>query len=131
MCDIQTKFEKSIPAFSNLVAVAKRMVAGGKLLGIPLVATEQYPQGLGSTVEELKDSYVVTLTKNSFSMITPEMNDILATHSKRTSAVLFGLETQVCIQQTALDLLERGYNVFLVADGVASRMPMDRQYAIE
>eukprot|EP00123_Amoebidium_parasiticum_P019617 comp27894_c0_seq1/m.47183 comp27894_c0_seq1/g.47183 ORF comp27894_c0_seq1/g.47183 comp27894_c0_seq1/m.47183 type:complete len:193 (-) comp27894_c0_seq1:626-1204(-) len=131
LCDIQTKFQSAIRGFPQLLAVAKRLMDAAKLLDVPVVATEQYPQGLGPLVDDLKDPHVQIFSKVTFSMVTPEMESYLKANPARNAVVLFGLETHVCVQQTALDLLSRGYQVHLLADGVSSRTKQDRECAIE
>jgi isochorismate hydrolase len=64
-------------------------------------------------------------------MVVPEVEKIIDSDPARNSVVLFGIETQVCVQQTTLDLLERGYNVHIVADGCSSRSQVDRLFAFE
>jgi len=85
-------------------------------------------------VNSLTESGKATVfEKTRFSMCTDEVLAHLGTEkmASRKSAVIFGVETHVCVQQTVLDLLERDYTVHVVADGVSSQRPMDRDVAIE
>ncbi|KXJ26844.1 isochorismatase domain-containing protein 2 [Exaiptasia diaphana] len=133
LCDMQEKFRPSIRYFPEIIKVAQRMVTAGNILKIPILATEQYPKGLGNTVNEIDTSAFKDkiFTKTVFSMVTPEVDEELKKMTNVKSLVLFGIETQVCIMQTALDLLERNYEVHILADGVSSRTMVERMYAID
>lgn len=125
-----------------------------KILEIPLVVTEQYPQGLGKTVGEIDIQHAVcTAAKTKFSMIVPETEDVLKTicNGQLKCAVLFGVEVltilkfvvlsslfnclylqaHVCVEQTAMDLSSRGIKVHIVADATTSRSQEDRLLAFE
>uniref|UniRef100_A0A8C4QQ64 Isochorismatase domain-containing protein 1 n=1 Tax=Eptatretus burgeri TaxID=7764 RepID=A0A8C4QQ64_EPTBU len=131
-CDMQERFRPAVKHFADITAVAQRLLRGAAVLGIPVVATEQYPKGLGSTVEEL---YLVSaqmvLPKTQFSMLLPEVLTLLQNSPNISSIVLFGVETHVCIQQTTLDLLSCGYAVYIVADASSSRSDTDRHLALQ
>uniref|UniRef100_A0A452R3H5 Isochorismatase domain-containing protein 1 n=1 Tax=Ursus americanus TaxID=9643 RepID=A0A452R3H5_URSAM len=109
-----------------------RLLQGARMLGIPVIVTEQYPKGLGSTVQEIDLTGVkLVLPKTRFSMVIPEVEAALAEIPGVRSVVLFGVETHVCIQQTALELVGRGIEVHIVADATSSRSMMDRMFALE
>jgi len=133
LCDVQERFRPSINTFPQLLEVAGRLVDASKILDIPLIVTEQYPKGLGNTVSELNVSHaVVRIEKTLFSMAVPEVTNVLKKLNRSPlHVVLFGLETHVCIQQTALDLLGMGIEVFVVADACVSRSQTDRIFAFE
>ncbi len=124
--------ERLLPVMQNAnhcVLRCVRLVQGAQLLGIPVSATEQYPKGLGSTVSELKTLLGPCHEKLRFSSA-----DVLdwATQVQpdvRDQVVLAGIEAHVCVQQTALDLVARGFRVFVVADAVSSRSLIDQQVA--
>lgn len=130
VCDLQTKFKSSIFKFDEIAEVCSRLVKAAKILEVPLVVTEQYPQKLGKTIPELKIDPSVTIPKMQFSMFTEEVQDYCR-NEKISKAVLFGIETHVCVQQTALDLLNADMEVHVVADGVSSRSKTDRMFALE
>ncbi len=127
--------ERLMPAMKNdkdVESTVGRLAAGWKALGLPVLLTQQYTQGLGTTVESLRtilgDAYA-PVEKTSFSaMGEPEFVRALEALGRRT-VVLAGVESHVCVQQTALDLLEAGYRVFLVADAISSRSNGDKKYA--
>lgn len=127
-----------------------------KVLAIPLIVTEQYPQGLGSTVSEIDIQHAAGIfPKTKFSMLIPEVENIIKTvcNGSVRCAVLFGVEVikilicilcnstyyhtiysdqaHVCVEQTATDLISRGIKVHIVADATTSRTQEDRLLALE
>jgi len=110
------------------------MVQLAKVLDIPVVVTEQNSRALGSTVPEidlqtLGPLHLKTVEKTLFSMFTPEVEAILKKHDLK-SVVLFGIESHVCVLQSSLDLLENGYDVHVLADGVSSCNREEVPYAL-
>uniref|UniRef100_UPI00358EB2A5 isochorismatase domain-containing protein 1 isoform X4 n=1 Tax=Myxine glutinosa TaxID=7769 RepID=UPI00358EB2A5 len=92
-CDMQERFRPVVKHFADITAVAQRLLRGAAVLGIPVVATEQYPKGLGSTVEELDlGSARMVLPKTQFSMLLPDVLTLLQNSPNISSIVLFGLE---------------------------------------
>ncbi|XP_071402863.1 isochorismatase domain-containing protein 1 [Centroberyx affinis] len=131
-CDMQERFRPAIKYFGDIISVGQRLLQGARILGIPVVVSEQYPKGLGSTVQELDlTGAKLVFPKTKFSMVLPEAEAVLVELPAVRSVVLFGVETHVCIQQTALDLIGRGYEVHIVADSTSSRSMMDRMFALE
>eukprot|EP00050_Salpingoeca_kvevrii_P022635 m.129682 g.129682 ORF g.129682 m.129682 type:complete len:196 (-) comp9773_c0_seq2:2746-3333(-) len=131
LCDVQEKFRLHIHQMPTVIETCRRLVEASKILDIPLLVTEQYPKALGATVSELDIEHGKTYPKTTFSMVTDDIRAELDKLPDLNSAVLFGIETQVCVQATALDLLERGLDVHVIADAVSSRSPVDRRYGIE
>ncbi|KAG8782032.1 hypothetical protein FRC15_007662 [Serendipita sp. 397] len=114
----------AIYGFPALVQTSKRMIEFARLLKVPVIATEQNPRALGSTVEELDlgklgDLHAGTFPKTKFSMVIPEVQSKLQELGTQ-SVVIFGIESHVCVFQTVLELLEAGYSVHVVADAVSS-----------
>ncbi|XP_043106822.1 isochorismatase domain-containing protein 1 isoform X3 [Puntigrus tetrazona] len=131
-CDMQERFRPAIKYFGDIISVGQRLLQGARILGIPVLVSEQYPKGLGSTVQELDlIGAKLVFPKTKFSMVLPEVEAALAEIPGVRSVVLFGVETHVCIQQTALDLIGRGFEVHIVADATSSRSMMDRMFALE
>ncbi|TFK11624.1 protein lin-7-like protein A [Platysternon megacephalum] len=131
-CDMQERFRPAIKYFGDIISVGQRLIQGARILGIPVIVTEQYPKGLGSTVQEIDLTGVkLVLPKTKFSMVLPEVEAALADIPGVRSVVLFGVETHVCIQQTALELVGRGVEVHIAADATSSRSMMDRMFALE
>ena len=120
------QFRAAIYRFATVVTGAQRMVRAANELSMPVIVTEQYPKGLGHTVEELDLSKAAAVVaKTDFSMIVPEVTAKL-NECKTTDAVIVGLESHVCVQQTTLDLIAGGYNVHICVDAISSQSPTDR-----
>ena len=122
--DIQEGFRNAIPDFEIIASRASVAVRGFRILGIPVLVTEQYPKGLGPTAEEIRfvlpDGFEV-FEKTTFSSCGAAR---FATKLKElgvAQVVLCGLETHVCVNQTAHDLLENGFDIHLLYDCVTSR----------
>ncbi|KAG9353801.1 hypothetical protein JZ751_011925 [Albula glossodonta] len=131
-CDMQERFRPAIKYFGDIISVGQRLLQGARILGIPIIVSEQYPKGLGSTVPEMDlTGAKLVFPKTKFSMVLPEVEAALVELPGLRSVVLFGVETHVCIQQTALDLIGRGLDVHIVADATSSRSMMDRMFALE
>ncbi|KAJ1563068.1 Isochorismatase domain-containing protein 1 [Cladochytrium tenue] len=123
LCDIQERFRPHIHKFDVMLETAKKMVQVSKILEVPLIVTEQNPKALGPTVEELqvKDLAKIIQPKTKFSMWLPEVETVIKSHPGGiNNAILFGIESHVCVLQTALDLMENGVHVVVLADGVSS-----------
>lgn len=121
--DIQEKLVNAVGKYSPLEKACK-IAEAAKILDIPVIVTEQYPHGLGATVPVLRESLAentVFLEKTAFSaMLTPEFVQKLE-ETGRKQVVIFGIEAHICVHQTICDLLEHGYEVYLVKDASASR----------
>ena len=126
--------DKLLPLVQDAPRVAwniGRLLEAASAMGVHIAATEQYPQALGGTVAELARWIGNPLPKKSFSCaeVTELVADLEA--HQRSKLLLVGLETHVCIQQTALDMLAHGYHVYLAADAVNARGPLDHQVALD
>jgi len=127
--DVQERLLPAIPAGPQVVAMAGRLADAAALLGARSVLTEQYPKGLGPTPPDLAAKLPPAVTKMAFSCCGSDA--FTATLAADVESVLLcGLETHVCIQQTALDLLARGLTVFIAVDAVASRHALDHETAL-
>lgn len=122
--DIQEKLLAVMPDAERVTARTIRIATAAGILGVPAVLTEQYPQGLGRTPSAMADHLPPPIAKTSFSCCGSEAFRAAITPGIE-SAVLCGLETHVCITQTALDLLADGLGVFVAVDAVASRHETD------
>jgi nicotinamidase-related amidase len=132
LVDVQ---EKLIPVMWNFAPVekyCKAMILAAREMGLPVLATEQYPKGLGATIPSLREALgAAPLVKMHFSCgADPEFAKALEATGRR-QVILVGMETHVCVFQTARDLLERGYEVFVCADAVTSRFEEHRRVALE
>lgn len=123
--DIQGKLASLMHRREEFYDNVVRMVKGAQALEIPVIWNEQIPDKLGPTVDKIRDAInqAGPLVKTSFSCCgNPEFNKTLS-DSKKKQVLLAGMETHVCVYQTAIDLLNNGYEVHLVADAVSSRIP--------
>jgi nicotinamidase-related amidase len=130
--DLQEKFRPVVEGFDALVGSAAKLVAGSALLGVPVIATEQYPAGLGATVAEVRGCLgnAPVLEKTSFSCGgAPGFWDKLTATGAHTIMVC-GIETHVCVSQSVLAMIERGLQVHIVADAMGSRKRIDHETAL-
>jgi len=113
-----------------VIANAVRLVRGATILGLPVWATEQYPRGLGTTVAELAALIPERPAKTVFHCCAvPQFLEQL--YGRRIRHVtLAGIEAHVCVAQTALELIELGFQVQVPADAVASRAAIDWEFAL-
>lgn len=127
--DVQERLVGVVADAATVVARCRRLADAARLLGVPTILTEQYRKGLGPTVAELADVLPPPIEKASFSCCGAE--GFAATLPDGVGQiVLCGLETHVCVAQTALDLLAEGYGVFLATDAISSRHPSDHDTAL-
>lgn len=135
LCDVQEKFVPLISNMDSVVFVSNYLSSASAIFNCPLIVTEQYPKGLGNTYSGVTlPAHAQVFAKTKFSMLTEEVDEALKTHKEAQGiedVVLFGIEAHVCIQQTAIDLLEKGYNVHIAADGTSSQRRSDRMMAFE
>ncbi len=128
--DVQEKLVATIRGAARIIWNVRRLIDGAEVLGLPIVASEQYPQGLGPTVPELAPRLQHRPAKLAFSC--RELAELFADLRQRNLEKLLvcGLETHVCIQQTVLDLLADGWRVYVAVDAVGSRHDIDHQTAL-
>ncbi len=132
--DVQEAFRDVIGNFAVIASNIARAVTGFGILGIPVLVTEQYPKGLGSTAEEIRYSLaegVVPVEKTTFSAFGEADFRIALENNAVRQIVLCGVETHVCVNQTAHELLENGYSVHLLTDCVGSRFDHDKAAGLE
>lgn len=131
--DVQEKLVPAVPAASRVIERVRLLLEAARLLHVPVIATEQYPKGLGLTVEPVRAALpagTVPLEKTEFSCVpVPAFASRIMTLG-RDQIVVAGLEAHVCVGQTALDLAGMGKRVFVPADAVASRREEDAAVAL-
>jgi nicotinamidase-related amidase len=128
--DVQEKLIRLIPGHERIVFNIRRLLDGAATLGVPATATEQYPQGLGPTVQELAGRLGKIPGKVAFSC--GECPAALQEWSERgvRKLLVVGIETHVCIQQTVLDLIATGFRVYVTVDAVGARGTIDHDTAL-
>ncbi|MEJ2314709.1 MAG: hydrolase [Nitrospirota bacterium] len=125
--DIQERLAFVMEHRAQVTARAALLIEAAKLMGIPVVTTEQYPRGLGPTVAEIREALPpgAPVEKLSFSCCgEPSFLEALEATGRR-KVVLAGMETHICVFQTTLDLLSAGYGVHIPRDAVCSRRKLD------
>ena len=129
--DVQEAFRPAVLDFERVAANVGVLVQGARILGLPVLVTEQYPKGLGVTVPEVARHLgdVPRLEKTSFSALAAD-GFPAALDDERDQVVLCGIEAHVCVNQTAEDLLAAGREVHLVGDAVTSRTAENRALGI-
>ena len=128
--DMQEKLLRLMAGHQRVIWNTRRLIDGAKLLGLPLAATEQYPQGLGPTVPELAERLGDMPAKVMFSC--RECQGVFAAFQRRGvgKILVAGIEAHVCVQQTVLDLLADGYRVYLAVDAIGARHEIDYTTAL-
>ena len=127
--------EKLLPAMfeaEKVEAAAIKLAAGLNVMGVPKIVTTQYAKGLGPTVPAVEEALgeFEPIDKSSFSAWNNEEYKAALQKSGRKTVILMGIETHICVEQTALDLLENGYTVFVPADCVQSRNPVNKELSL-
>ena len=133
--DVQQKLMPLIAHQEAITRSCAKLIRGTSIFSLPVVTTEQYPKGLGRTVapirEALEASRATFIAKPTFSAwANPDIRETLIALD-RPQVITIGIEAHVCVQQTALDLVSRDYEVFVCADAVGSRAAMDYERALE
>ncbi|MBI5569758.1 MAG: hydrolase [Desulfomonile tiedjei] len=133
LVDVQEKLSAAMHEKEALIDSTVRVAKGAKILGVPILWTEQNPQGLGPTVPEVRE--VLTegepVTKLSFSCCgEPQFMDAVEKLGRK-QVIIGGIESHVCVYQTVADLLGRGFEVQVLADCVSSRTPANRNLGLE
>jgi len=129
--DVQERINAVMADQAHLARIAA-LVEACTLLGVPVVATEQYPKGLGPTVSELASRLPAPpLVKDTFSCAREPAARTTLEATGRRQAIVVGIEAHVCVLQTALDLAAAGFQVHGPHDAVCSRRPVDKGWALE
>jgi nicotinamidase-related amidase len=131
--DFQEKILPAMHGWEKTVDAAVMLVKGFEILGLPYVATQQYTKGLGETLPEVRDAAqdFAFVEKSAFSLLAqPEVAEAIE-QTGRKSLVLIGAEAHVCVLQSAIDLMENGYDVHVAVDGIASRKKFSKKTAIK
>jgi nicotinamidase-related amidase len=135
--DLQQRLAPHVGSGADVTARCCKLARAARTLSVPITVSEHYPSGLGESLPEIKDACgeaSVTLRKLAFScmrepVIAARLGELAG--EGRREVALAGMETHVCVMQTALDLLANDYEVFVVADAVGSRDPAARDLALQ
>jgi len=128
--------ERMIPAMRDgdgAVTEAVKLIKGFLALGCPVLVTQQYTKGLGESVADVKEAFSTFeyIEKSSFSAMGDEHFRESLMSTGRKNVVLCGVEAHVCVLQSALDMIEAGYDVFLAVDAISSRKERDEKPAVK
>ena len=126
--DVQEAFAKAVEGFDDVAAQTTILVQGAKTLDLPVLVTEQYPRGLGDTVPKVREALGETprIAKTVFSAVRADGFDLQG----RDQALVCGIETHVCVNQTVHDLLAGGVEVHVAIDAVGSRTAANRELGL-
>lgn len=127
--DIQEKLATKVQNSHYLIQRLVLLLEAAKLLEIPSLLSEQYPQGLGSTVEPLR-AILPRFEKTAFSCLgDPTLKNAILAYPQ-THWVVLGIESHVCVRQTVIDLLSEKKEVIVPVDAISSRHTLDHEMAI-
>ncbi len=122
--DVQDKLAPHIAEIEQVTRQICIMIEGAKLLRIPIILTEQYPEGLGGTVHSILSHLgdnVVRVSKRAFSCWAEPSFKQCVEQSGKKQIILVGIETHVCVFQTAFEMLQAGFSIQVPADATSSR----------
>ena len=125
--DIQDKLTKMLPNSDIIKNNCIKLLKAASILNIDTIITEQYPKGLGSTIDEIKAvKNFKIFEKTSFSALKTHNFPIITTQN----VIVFGIETHICVYQTALDILAQNKNVIIISDCSSSRNEFNHNAAL-
>ncbi len=131
--DIQERLAVAMSEKERVIANTLHLIEAAKLLGVPLLVTEQYPKGLGPTVPEVRNAVqeYAPIEKITFSCCGEGFFTEAVEETGKKQIILVGMETHVCVLQTCIDLLNAEYDVHVVADAICSRTDANYRTALE
>jgi nicotinamidase-related amidase len=131
--DIQERVHAVMRYREAVETNALKLIRGCQLLRVPIFLTEQYPKGLGHTISPIRFALQATLPQQKMTFSCCGSDEFMKTleEKKIKQVVLAGIETHVCVLQTALDLLAQNFQVHVVRDAVSSRHELDHQTALQ
>ena len=135
LIDLQEKLIKKIFDFKSVIDHSKKIVDVFSFLKIPIVYSEQYPNGLGKTIDSIDDKLkkikALKIEKTTFSCISDINDNEIRKIFPKNQIIICGIETHICILQTSIDLYNKGYEVFVIEEAVGSRDERHKSLAIE
>jgi len=131
--DLQEPFLKAVSQKEGVIERSLRLVRAARILGVPILITEQYPERMGPTIAAIREAAGETpiFSKLAFSCCREDGFLSLVENTGKRTLVVCGVEAHVCISQTVLDLLAAGYRVHVATDAVGSRFEPDRVAGVE
>lgn len=132
--DVQERYIPHLHEGARVVEAARRLIEGAKLVGVPILVTEQYPEGLGHTTPVLRDilpADTTPISKRTMSCVgEPDFVEALR-ETGRTQVVIAGIEAQACVNQTVHELIAAQLETHIVVDALSSRFRRDYEVAVE
>lgn len=130
--DFQEKLARAMHDKEALVENAVKMIKGAKVLGLPILWTEQNPDGLGPTIPEVAELLTdfQPITKLSFSCCGEESFMEELERRDQDQILIMGIEAHVCVYQTVMDIIDLGREVEVIADGVSSRTKENKRVGL-
>ncbi len=130
--DIQEKLFPVMAEKELLISNCLKLVEGLRILGVPTTYTQQYSKGLGETVDSIRELYLPFsfIEKNTFSCLDEPKYEAYLQKSAKNTILIAGIESHVCVLQTAVDLQEKGYLPVIISDCISSRNPADKIIAL-
>ncbi len=128
--DFQERLVNMLEKPDSAIKMAKLMQAA-KILNIPAIVTEQYPQGLGKTIVDIDVEGTQVIEKTAFSAMQQEEFRTAVEASGKKQIVIGGIETHICVHQTVSELIDAGYEVYVVKDACASRNKAEFKAGLE
>lgn len=131
--DVQERLAPHVHDNDRVIKNCEWLIGVAEVVGVPVYATEHYPEGIGHTVSRLRDRLLrgSILRKDHFSCVSEPSCRARIEETGRTQIVVAGMEAHVCVMQSAIELKESAKSVFLVVDAVSSRTVEDAARAVE
>lgn len=132
--DEQEKLINASDSSENIVINTAKLAKACEILSIPVIVTEQYPQGLGETAGVIKNNLpqeAVFIEKTSFSAVNEAEFAKKISALRRRQVLICGIETHICVLQTALSFMEKGHDVYILRDCCSSRHKKENDTGIE
>ena len=130
--DVQERLAPAMCDARRVIDGCSGLLKGAGILGVPTIITEQYPKGLGHSIFDIRDAApqtAVYFEKTNFSAAREDGFTEQLKHSGRKQIVIAGIEEHICVFQTAVDLKEAGFDVFVVTDASGCRFAQNEQIA--
>jgi nicotinamidase-related amidase len=131
--DVQGKLATLVHEPDSLSRHICQLIHAAKIFNIPIIHTEQVPEKLGTTIPAIAEllTAIPTISKRTFSCCGTPLFVQTINNCKRQQIILAGIETHVCVYQTACDLISQSYSTYVVADAVSSRTVSDKTLGLE
>lgn len=131
--DVQERYLPHLHESERVVEATRRLIEGAKLVGVPILHTEQYPQGIGPTAAVLRQALPANaeaVQKLSMSCLGNRDFAALLRASGRRQVLVAGIEAHACVNQTVHDLLAADYQTYVAVDALSSRFRRDYEVAV-